>query len=253
MTTRAGEATVIEHCQTAGLDPTRVPRHVAIIMDGNGRWAKSRGWDRLLGHRRGVQAARDATTGCVKVGVEHLTLYTFSSENWERPQREVKALMMLLIEFLKSERKLLDDNDVRLTAIGDLDRLPEKVRSQLNETIDATADHQTATLTLALSYGGRDEIAAAARSLARAAVAGTIDPEAIDIAAVQAHLYAPLTPDVDVVIRTAGEQRLSNFLPWQTVYSEFVYFDLYWPDFTEETFFEALRIYQARGRRFGKV
>ena len=245
------EAERAERCRQAGLDPQRIPRHVAVIMDGNGRWAKSKGWERVLGHRKGAEATRVAVTESVRLGVERLTLYTFSSENWERPRREVDALMHLLVEMLRKERETLDRNRVRLTAIGQLARLPDEPRRVLDETIQATAGHQAMTLCLALSYGGRDEIADAVRAIAALVRAGTCDPEAVSADLVQRHLYDPM--DVDVVVRTAGEQRLSNFLPWQAAYAEYISLPCYWPDFDAAALHGALREYQGRERRFGKV
>lgn len=234
--------------RAAGLDPGRLPRHVALIMDGNGRWARRRGWERWLGHRSGVGAVRAITTGCVRLGIARLTLYAFSSENWSRPRREIDCLMELLGEFLRAEIPTMQENGVRLSAIGRLERLPPAVLAALDE-----ARHATATgsfeLCLALSYGGRDELVDACRTLARLAAAGGIDPEAIDAAAVRDALYAG--QDVDVVIRTAGERRLSNFLPWQAAYAEYVDHPALWPDFTLEHFHACLREFQGRERRFG--
>jgi undecaprenyl diphosphate synthase len=244
-------------CKAAGLDPARLPKHVAIIMDGNGRWAKSFGWDRTRGHEKGAEAVRTITTDSVKLGVRRLTLYAFSAENWQRPQREIDYLMRLLDNFLKAELPTLQDNGVRLTAIGRLDRLPEHVRATLDGAIAATATNANMILCLALSYGGRDEIVDACKAIAREAAAGRIDPATIDAHTVQAHLYAGKCPfgadDVDVVIRTAGELRLSNFLPWQAIYAEYVSVAALWPDFNAEEYHVALREYQARERRFGGV
>lgn len=241
------------YAKVMGLDPARMPRHVAIVMDGNGRWARSRLWDRTRGHQRGAEAVRAITTESVKLGIDRLTLYAFSSENWERPQREVHYLMDLLDRFLRGELATLMENNVRLEAIGRLDRLPEKVRRTLNEALVASAANTAMVLCLALSYGGRDELVDACKSIAAAVAAGRLQPEAIDEALFQAHLYAPSAPDVDVVIRTANEQRLSNFLPWQATYAEFVPVAPLWPDFTVPYFHAALKEYQGRERRFGKV
>jgi undecaprenyl diphosphate synthase len=242
-------------CRGAGIDPDRLPRHVAIIMDGNGRWAKSFGWDRTRGHEKGAEAVRTITTASVKLGVRRLTLYAFSAENWQRPQREVDYLMRLLDNFLKAELPTLQENGVRLTAIGQLSRLPEAVRATLDGAIAATAGNANMILSLALSYGGRDEIVDACRAIAAGVEAGRIAPEAIDAAAVQAHLYAGKCPfgadDVDVVIRTAGEMRLSNFLPWQAIYAEYVSSAALWPDFGVAEYHAALREFQGRERRFG--
>jgi undecaprenyl diphosphate synthase len=244
-------------CKAAGLHPAKLPKHVAIIMDGNGRWAKSFGWDRTRGHEKGAEAVRTITTDSVKLGVRRLTLYAFSAENWQRPQREIDYLMKLLDNFLKAELPTLQDNGVRLTAIGRLDKLPAHVRATLDGVIAATAGNNNLILSLALSYGGREEIVDACRAIAREAAAGRIDPAAIDEATVQAHLYAGKCPfgadEVDVVIRTAGELRLSNFLPWQAIYAEYVSVAALWPDFGVEEYHVALREYQARERRFGGV
>jgi undecaprenyl diphosphate synthase len=245
------------HARARGLDPARLPRHVAIIMDGNGRWAKGRGWDRTRGHQKGAEVVRAVTTESVKLGVRRLTLYAFSSENWSRPRREVDYLMQLLEDFLRGELPTLQENNVRLEAIGRIERLPPRVRAAIDEVRGASAGNDAMVLSLALSYGGRDEIIDACRALARAAAAGSVDPEAIDEAAVQAALYAGKcafdADDVDVVIRTAGEQRLSNFLPWQANYAEYVSAAALWPEFTVDAYVAALKEYQGRERRFGRA
>jgi undecaprenyl diphosphate synthase len=230
-----------------------MPRHVAIIMDGNGRWAKRRLWERTCGHRQGAETVRAITTESVKLGIQRLTLYAFSSENWARPAREVGYLMDLLDRFLQGELETLMTNGVRLEAIGRLDRLPAEVRATLDRIRAATADNRAMVLCLALSYGGRDELVDACQALAREVAAGRLAPEAIDEAALQARLYAPTAPNVDVVIRTAGEHRLSNFLPWQTTYAEYVAVEPLWPDFGIADYHAALHDYQGRERRFGKV
>ncbi len=241
----------------AGLDPARLPRHVAIIMDGNGRWAQAHGWQRTRGHEKGAEIVRAVTTESVQLGIARLTLYAFSSENWSRPPAEVAVLMGLLQRFLIDELPTLQDNGVRLMAIGQLQRLPAEVRRTLDATIAATRDNPNTILSLALSYGGRDELVDAARALAQAAVEGRLDPAAITAAAFQAQLYAGACPKgadaVDVVIRSAGEQRLSNFLPWQAVYAEYVSVAEPWPEFSVDVYRRALSIYQSRERRFGSV
>jgi undecaprenyl diphosphate synthase len=245
------------HAREAGLDPKRIPRHVAIIMDGNGRWATARGWDRTRGHRQGADVVRAITTESVALGVKRLTLYAFSSENWVRPQHEIDFLMGLLEDFLRSELPTLMQNQVRLEAIGRIERLPLAVREILAAVREATAANDAMILSLALSYGGREEIVDACRALAAEAASGRIDPAAIDEAAVQRRLYAGACPfgadDVDVVIRTAGEHRLSNFLLWQADYAEYVSCPALWPAFTVEDYQAAIRTYQARERRFGAV
>lgn len=242
-----------EHARAAGLDPTRLPRHVAIIMDGNGRWAKARTWDRTRGHQQGADVVRTITTESVKLGIDRLTLYAFSSENWIRPQFEIDYLMSLLDRFLIGELPTLMDNDVRLEAIGSLHRLPANVRATLDRTISATAGNRSMVLSLALSYGGRDELTDACRAIAAEVAAGRIAPNEITQETIQAYLYAPRAEDVDLVIRTAGEQRMSNFLPWQATYAEYVSVAPLWPDFGIPAYHDALREYQARERRFGGV
>ncbi len=237
--------------RTAGLDPARLPRHVGIIMDGNGRWATGRGWERVRGHRLGAEAVRTVTTIAAQLGIVRLTLYAFSSENWSRPQREIDVLMHLLRDFLRNEEATLHANHIRLEAIGQLDRLPTPVLKELNRVRSATADHTRMVLSLAISYGGRDELVDACRRIASRAKAGELDPTAIDASTVQDHLYAPAGGDLDLVIRTAGELRLSNFMPWQSVYAEYVASPALWPDFGEADFVTCLREYQRRERRFG--
>ena len=243
--------------KAAGLDPARLPRHVAIIMDGNGRWAKTRGWARTRGHEQGAEVVRAITTESVRLGIARLTLYAFSSENWSRPAAEITVLMALLRRFLENELATLQANGVRLVAIGRLERLPADVRRVLDATIAATAANPNTILSLALSYGGRDELVDAARMLATEAAAGRLRPEDIDGPRFQAALHGRTCPkgadDVDVVIRTAGEQRLSNFLPWQTAYAEYVSAAPMWPEFTVGEYHVALRCFQARHRRFGGV
>lgn len=239
------------HARSLGLDPARLPRHLAVIMDGNGRWARKRGWERFLGHRRGADTVRAITTECVQLGIRRLTLYAFSSENWSRPPREIAVLMELLAQFLRSELPVMQENNVRLQAIGRLDRLPAEVRAVLDANLAATAGNTGMVLCLALSYGGRDELVDACRRLAARAARGELLPEAIDTDAVQAELYAG--DDVDLVIRTAGEQRISNFLPWQAAYAEFVTCQPLWPDFSLDDLRACLIEYQGRERRFGLV
>ena len=234
-----------------------MPRHVAIIMDGNGRWAQAHGWQRTRGHEQGAEVVRAVTTESVRLGIERLTLYAFSSENWSRPPAEVAVLMGLLQRFLIDELPTLNENGVRLMAIGQLDRLPTEVRRTLDATIDATRDHPHTILSLALSYGGRDELVDACRAIANEVAAGRLDPSKIDAELYQSRLYAGACPKgadaVDVVIRSAGEHRLSNFLPWQAIYAEYVSVAEPWPEFTVPTYRRALAAYQSRERRFGCV
>jgi len=234
-------------------EPGKVPDHVAIIMDGNGRWAEQRGLLRSKGHEKGAESVRVAIRACRKLGIRYLTLYAFSVENWSRPKPEIEALMNLLKKFLRNEVRELHENKVRLRAIGRLSDLPKSVRRELNEAIRVTEHYKEATLVLALSYGGRTEIAHAAQELARKVKAGVLEPEAIDEAAVAAHLYAPDIPDPDLLIRTSGEMRISNFLLWELSYSELYVTDTLWPDFREEHMVKAVEEYARRHRRFGGI
>ncbi len=229
----------------------KIPTHVAIIMDGNGRWAQQKGLIRSKGHEKGTESVRVAIRACRKLGIRYLTLYAFSVENWNRPKPEIEALMNLLKTFLRNEIKELHENKVRLRAIGRLTDLPKSVLTELDQAIKATAHYTEATLVLALSYGGRTEIAYAAKALARKVKAGELDPEAIDEAAIAAHLYAPDIPDPDLMIRTSGEMRISNFLLWELSYSELYVTDTLWPDFREEHMIKAIEVFSRRNRRFG--
>ena len=231
--------------------PSNVPRHVAIIMDGNGRWAKERGLPRLEGHRAGAESVRECVEACKQIGIEYLTLYAFSSENWNRPPAEVSALMTLLERFLDQKANEMMKQDVRLTAIGHLDRLPEKTRDKLNKAIERTANNKSLTLVLALSYGSREEITEAARSLVKDAVEGRLAPGDVTAELFASRLYTHDIPDPDLMIRTSGEMRVSNFLLWQISYSELVIFKKFWPDFAQSDFFEAVDEYSRRHRRFG--
>ncbi len=230
-----------------------IPRHIAIIMDGNGRWAKQRGLPRLEGHRAGAESVREVMEACIELGVEYLTLYAFSSENWNRPESEVKALMNLLDRFLNEKAKDLDRQNVRLLAIGQIERLPSKTRALIERIQNRTADHTAMTLVLALSYGGREEIVSAARSLAADAVAGRISPGDIDAALFATRLQTAGLPDPDLLVRTSGEMRVSNFLLWQISYSEMVIVKKFWPDFRQGDLFEAVEEYKRRHRRFGAL
>jgi undecaprenyl diphosphate synthase len=230
------------------------PRHVAIIMDGNGRWAKLRGRGRAWGHREGAKRVDDITSHCREIGVQHLTLYAFSTENWNRPPTEVSMLMRLLVQHLGTMDKKLVKNQVRLRAQGTLHRLPGFVRRELERVMRVTSVYEPKMdLTLCLSYGGRQEIADAARALAEKAVRGEIDPAQIDEAAVSRHLYLPDLPDPELMIRTGGEFRVSNFLLWEIAYSELYVTETLWPDFRPADFDLALREFSGRERRFGKT
>ena len=230
-----------------------IPRHIAVIMDGNGRWAKERGLPRREGHRAGAESVPEVTETCIELGVEYLTLFAFSSENWNRPEAEVKALMGLLDRFLAEKAKELDKQKIRLLAIGQIERLPAKTRALLDKIIARTADHTAMTLVLALSYGGREEIVAAARSLAADAAAGTLTPADIDAALFASRLQSAAIPDPDLLIRTSGEMRVSNFLLWQISYAEIVIVKKFWPDFRRKDLIEAVQEYQRRHRRFGAL
>jgi len=229
------------------------PRHIAIIMDGNGRWAKERGLPRREGHRAGAESVREAIDTCKELGVEYLTLFAFSSENWNRPAAEVKALMALLDRFLDERAKDLMRQDVRLQAIGQIERLPASTRKRLDKLIAKTAANQSLTLVLALSYGSREEIVGAARALAVDAVAGKIRPEQIDNAVFASRLNTAGIPDPDLLVRTSGEMRVSNFLLWQISYSEIVIVKKFWPEFRQGDLFEAVAEYRRRHRRFGAL
>ncbi|HVY44999.1 MAG TPA: polyprenyl diphosphate synthase [Minicystis sp.] len=235
------------------VEAKNLPRHVGIIMDGNGRWAEARGEPREAGHKAGSAAVRRVVRASRRLGLEALTLYAFSEQNWARPEREVEALMGLLREYLVSEKEEILDNDIRLVAIGDLSRLPEFVREVLDPLREASASNHKMTLALALSYGGREEIAAAARDLAREAAAGRLDPSQIDAALLGARLPSLGVGDPDLIIRTGGEQRLSNFLLYGAAYAELAFSDVLWPDFGADELFSAIASYQRRERRFGKV
>lgn len=235
------------------VDARNLPRHIGIIMDGNGRWAESRGEPREAGHKAGSAAVRRVVRACRRLGLDALTLYAFSEQNWSRPAGEVDALMGLLREFLMSERNEILNNDIRLVAIGDLGRLPEAVREVLYPLRDASGSNGKLTLALALSYGGREEIAAAARQLAIEAVEGRLDPTTIDDGLLAARLPSLTAGDPDLIIRTGGEQRLSNFLLYGAAYAELAFTDRLWPDFVEDDLFAAIASYQRRERRFGQV
>ena len=228
-----------------------VPRHVAIIMDGNGRWAKQRGKPRLFGHRAGADSLRAVLHACRDHGVEYLTVYAFSTENWVRPREEVSGLMSLLKTFLKKDEHDLHENQVRLRVTGRIQDLPRAVRNELERVMAATKDYRKGHLILALSYGGRAEILDAVKAIAAKVKAGELEPEQIDERAIAGHLYLPDVPDPDLMIRTSGELRLSNFLLWELSYAEFYFTDTLWPDFREEAFAQALAEDSRRQRRYG--
>lgn len=231
----------------------KLPRHIAVIMDGNGRWAKKQGLLRAAGHKRGTQAVRETVEGCAELGIEHLTLYAFSTENWNRPKKEINVLMNLLVSSLKKEIKTLQKNDVSLRAIGNIETLPQKAQKELKEVIQQTKDNKRLRVTLALSYGAREEILKTVREISLKVKNNIISPDEIDESYINKHLYTHDMPDVDLLIRTSGEQRVSNFLLWQIAYAEFYFTDLLWPDFKKKNLHEAIYNYQKRERRFGKT
>lgn len=235
------------------IDKNRLPRHVAIIMDGNGRWAKAKGKDRSFGHQEGVVSVRKIMDAVTQLGLKYLTLHTFSTENWNRPEEEVQALMSLLVSAIHRETPDMMKKNVRLTAIGDLSRLREDAYNTLQECIDTTSANTGTTLVLALSYSSRWEITRAARQLAQEVLEQKINPNDITEAMVSDHLTTKNIPDPDLLIRTGGEKRISNFLLWQLSYAEFFFTDVFWPDFREEELYEAILYYQQRERRFGKT
>ncbi|MFP4348883.1 MAG: isoprenyl transferase [Desulfococcaceae bacterium] len=242
-----------ETVRKADLDPAGLPAHVAVIMDGNGRWAKKRMLNRIKGHEKGSDTVREIVRTAREVGVPILTLYAFSTENWNRPKAEVTALMALLTRFLKSERREMLDNNIRFNVIGEIERLPEKVQEAIQDTRAATQENDGMLLNLALSYGSRAEILRMTRAVAAKARAGEIDPNEISFQTVADHLYTRGMADPDLLIRTSGEHRISNFLLWQIAYAELFFTDTLWPDFGREEFIHILKEYQHRERRFGKV
>ena len=232
-------------------ETNNIPRHIAIIMDGNGRWATERGKDRSFGHQAGVEAVRRITSECTRLGVEYLTLYTFSTENWNRPADEVSALMGLVLSSLEDE--IFMKNNVRFRVIGDLQRLPDNVRQKLHETEEHTAANTAMTMVVALSYSSKLEIVRAMQTMAQEVKAGRLAPEDISEKTVDEHLWTAFMPDPDLLIRTGGELRISNYLLWQIAYSELYFCDTYWPDFDEAALHQAIASYQQRQRRFGKT
>lgn len=230
-----------------------IPGHIAVIMDGNGRWAKERGLLRIHGHKEGVESVREIVEGSARLGVKFLTLYTFSTENWQRPAAEVNALMQILIRTLRKETESFARNGIRLRAIGDRSQLPEEARRELEEAIQSSTERDRLTLILALSYSGRWDITQAAKKIAGKIASGTLKENEIDESSVEAELGTAGIPDPDLLIRTGGEIRVSNFLLWQIAYSELFFTETYWPSFRREHLFEAIRSYQDRERRFGRV
>ena len=235
------------------IDAARLPKHLAIIMDGNGRWAKQQGLLRALGHESGTKSVKVIIEACAKLGIDFLTLYAFSTENWNRPKLEVETLMRVLINSLKKELTTLQKNNIKLSAIGNLEQLPKSAQKELLDVIEKTKDNTKMTLTLALSYGSRDEIVNAVRNICSKVKNNIISIDSIDDSIINEHLYTQNLPDVDLLIRTSGEHRISNFLLWQIAYAELYFTDILWPDFKEQDLYEAIISYQKRERRFGKT
>lgn len=233
------------------IDMTRIPRHIAIIMDGNGRWANERGQDRSFGHAAGVQTVKDIMAECTRIGVKYLTLYTFSTENWNRPEYEISAINNLLMSELKEE--LFMKNNVRFRAIGDTDRLPECVQERLEEMTELTKNNDRMTAVIAISYSSKWELNLAVKNIASDAIANKISVDDINEELISSYLTTNFMPDPDLLIRTGGELRLSNYLLWQLAYSELYFCDTYWPDFNKEELYKAIKAYQGRQRRFGKT
>jgi undecaprenyl diphosphate synthase len=235
------------------INKNNLPKHLAIIMDGNGRWAKQKGLLRTLGHENGTKSVRTTVETCAKLGIENLTLYAFSTENWNRPKLEVELLMNLLINSLKNELKTLQDNNIRLNSIGNLDLLPKSAQKKLQEVIEKTKDNKNMVLTLALSYGSREELINVVKNISNKVKNNIISIDSIDESIINQHLYTHDLPEVDLLIRTSGENRISNFLLWQIAYAELYFTDVLWPDFKEDDLYEAIISYQKRERRFGKT
>lgn len=235
------------------IDKNNLPQHIAVIMDGNGRWAKKQGAKRIFGHRNAVEAVRQTTEACAELGVKHLTLYAFSTENWNRPKAEVRGLMELLVSTIKKETATLTKNNVRLSSIGDITALPSGCQRELHESIEHTKNNDGLNLILALSYSGRWEIVSAVKNLLKDVKNGIIGPEDINTDLFSDYLCTKSVPDPELLIRTSGEMRISNFLLWQIAYTELYITDILWPDFRKEHLYEAIVAYQKRERRFGKV
>ena len=235
------------------IEKEMLPKHLAIIMDGNGRWAKQQGTQRIFGHEKGAKTVREIIQEASQLGIPYLTLYAFSTENWNRPKLEVEALMHLLSRYLQKEVAIMQKNNIRLNAIGDLESLPSKVRKELYKAMEQTKDNTSTTVSLALAYGGQQELLQMTQQLARKVQQGLLTPEQITPQEIQKALYTQEIPPVDLLIRTSGECRISNFLLWQIAYAELYFTDLLWPDFTPEQLHKALLNYQNRERRFGKT
>ena len=237
----------------AQINTQKIPKHVAIIMDGNGRWAKQKGMLRVFGHKNGVKAVKQTVEAASEIGIKVLTLYAFSTENWNRPATEVKALMKILVSALKDELPTFQKNNIKLQTIGQTENLPKKAQKELNEVIEQTKNNTYMVLNLALSYGSREEIVNTIKNISKKVVNKQLSIEEIDEKIINNHLYTFTLPDVDFLIRTSGEKRISNFLLWQIAYAELYFTDVLWPDFRKEEFFKAILEYQHRERRFGKI
>jgi undecaprenyl diphosphate synthase len=235
------------------IDRNKLPRHVAIIMDGNGRWAEKKGGERIFGHRNGVESVRKVVEAAGELGVEYLTLYAFSTENWNRPRAEIDGLMALLTRAITNETNKLNENNVRLLVIGNVSDLPKSVHKQLMQSVEYLSENKGLTLVLALSYSGRWEITDAVKRMMADAVSGKLDPEHVDSAMLGSYLVTSFMPDPELLIRTSGERRISNFLLWQLAYTELYFTPVLWPDYSKEHFYEAIIDYQRRERRFGKL
>jgi undecaprenyl diphosphate synthase len=235
------------------IDKNYLPRHIAIIMDGNGRWAKEQGQDRLFGHFHGVESVRNIVEGCAELGIQYLTLYAFSTENWDRPEYEVVGLMELLVSTIRNEVESLNKNSIRLHVIGDMNMLPEYAKKELNEALDITKENAGLNLIMALSYSGRWELLNAVKNIANEVKQGKLNVEEIDQAVLQQYLCTSGFPDPELMIRTSGEYRISNFLLYQLAYAELYFTHVRWPDFRKENLYEAIVDYQGRERRFGKT
>ena len=231
----------------------KLPKHIAIIMDGNGRWAQEKGYTRIYGHNKGVKSVQKIVEESLNLGIQYLTLYAFSVDNWNRPKKEIGTLMSLLVDSLKKEFEKIIKNKIRLNTIGNIEALPKKVRDEIIRVSDKTKNNSKMILTIALSYGAREEIENVIKNIAREVKNNTISIENVDHSIINKHLYTQNLPDVDLLIRTSGEQRISNFLLWQIAYAELYFTDVYWPDFGKKDFYKALFNYQKRERRFGKT
>lgn len=235
------------------INTDNLPKHLAIIMDGNGRWAKQQGFLRAFGHENGTKSVKETIKTCAKIGIEFLTLYAFSTENWNRPKLEVDALMKILINSLRKELTTLQENNIKLNAIGNLEKLPKSAQKELMDVIEKTKNNTRLTLTLALSYGSREELVNAIKIISNKVKNNIISIDSLDDSIINEHLYTQNLPDVDLLIRTSGEHRISNFLLWQIAYAELYFTDVLWPDFKEQDLYEAIISYQKRERRFGKT